>query len=88
MLGFSRSNNDLFTDRVECSCLATEHDWQKELKCKHKFQLRGYYDHYFFSKVNAKPRSGECANCGRKYSFQWFPGGVDFTWLDEEKEGS
>lgn len=82
-LPFKALGRDLFFES-ECSC--PDPKWQDRpimASFKSRVRLSGYADDNFFDRVNAAPRSGECRVCGRKYQYQWFRDGVEFTWVGE-----
>jgi len=79
-LKITQHENDLFA-RIYCTC--DNPDWkgtEVEHIMKTNLLLTGYNDDYYFGVVNAEPHHGKCHVCGRGYTIQWKPDGVDFEW--------
>lgn len=54
----NRLSNDLYAELPRCKCGAAR-------------KRTGYYDNYFFSKVNAAPSFAKCFGCGQEYGYKW-----------------
>ena len=82
ILKFEQLSNDLFT-RFQCTCpdVAFKNSPVAGLM-RTTIRLTGYNDSYFFTEVNKAPREIQCG-CGKKYTIQWFPDGVE---VNEVKE--
>lgn len=66
--------NDLAVD-FQCTCPSDLFKGTEiEHLMKHRINLYGYNDNYFYNTVNAEPREFKC-KCGKHYTQQWFSDG-------------